>query len=230
MFGGMAWQEWWTYRPSDFLMFSPRVYWQLFAQVNQAWWPVALVLITCLLAAQRLVQRDSQWTSWLLVASLSAAWCSAAVLFHHLHFAPVNSAAQLYAAGFVVQAALLLLWCRGGRWHWRGTPLGLLAFALLLHPALAALSGRAWQQAELFALAPDPTAYATLAALCAWRSAGTPAGIRLWRRRLLFVWPVCWCLVSAATLAVMGSAQAWVPVLVLAAATWGNRSAARVAR
>ena len=32
--------EWWTYRPEDFLLFSPRVYWRLFELHNAAVWPV----------------------------------------------------------------------------------------------------------------------------------------------------------------------------------------------
>jgi hypothetical protein len=36
--------EWWTYRPHDFLMFSPRIYWRLFASINEAGWPLGLLL------------------------------------------------------------------------------------------------------------------------------------------------------------------------------------------
>jgi hypothetical protein len=27
--------EWWTYRPEDFLLFSPRVYWRMFELQNE---------------------------------------------------------------------------------------------------------------------------------------------------------------------------------------------------
>ena len=42
--------EWWTYRPSDFLMFSPRIYWRLFASINESFWPAQPVLIVAGLA------------------------------------------------------------------------------------------------------------------------------------------------------------------------------------
>ncbi len=28
-------QEWWSYRPGDFLLFSPRTYWRLFQLANE---------------------------------------------------------------------------------------------------------------------------------------------------------------------------------------------------
>ena len=38
--------EWWTYAPSDFLMFSPRVYYRLFEFYNRSFWPVAVVSLS----------------------------------------------------------------------------------------------------------------------------------------------------------------------------------------
>ena len=40
--------EWWTYRPSDFLMFAPRTYWRLFELHNEAWWPAQPLLVLAL--------------------------------------------------------------------------------------------------------------------------------------------------------------------------------------
>ena len=37
--------EWWTYRLSDFLMFSPRTYWRLIENYNQAIWPAQVVAL-----------------------------------------------------------------------------------------------------------------------------------------------------------------------------------------
>ena len=33
--------EWWTYRPSDFLLFAPRTYYRLFELYNAEIWPTA---------------------------------------------------------------------------------------------------------------------------------------------------------------------------------------------
>ena len=40
--------EWWSYRPADFLMFSPRIYWRLFASINEAFWPAQPALLAVL--------------------------------------------------------------------------------------------------------------------------------------------------------------------------------------
>ncbi len=99
--------------------------------------------------------------------------------------------------------------------------LALAAGALIGHPLLAALFERPWRQAEVFALAPDPTAIATFAVLLL-----TVARTRAsrWLLRGLWAVPLAWCAVSAATLWTMGSAQAgWVlgaALVAVAAALW----------
>ena len=45
--------------------------------------------------------------------------------------------------------------------------LALFLYALAIHPLIAPLTGRPWTQAEIFGLAPDPTAIATLGILLA---------------------------------------------------------------
>jgi Family of unknown function (DUF6064) len=94
--------------------------------------------------------------------------------------------------------------------------LALFLYALVLHPLMAMLAGRPIEAAEVFAIAPDPTAIATLGLVLMVR--GGPA---TW---LLIAVPSGWCLVSWATLYVMGALEAWVP---LAAA--GIALAARLA-
>src|SRR3982074_3146188 len=42
---GSLMSEWWTYRPEDFLLFSPRVYWRMFELHNAGLWaPQVLAL------------------------------------------------------------------------------------------------------------------------------------------------------------------------------------------
>ncbi|MBU1395976.1 MAG: hypothetical protein KKE84_07510 [Gammaproteobacteria bacterium] len=74
--------------------------------------------------------------------------------------------------------------------------LGLLLFALLMFPLIGPLLGRNWMQAEVFGMAPDPTALATLGVLLF-------ASVRpAWG---LFPIPVAWCLLSGTTLWAMKS-------------------------
>ena len=50
--------EWWTYRPSDFLMFAPRTYWRLFELHNEAWWPAQALLLLAGSAALAWLARE----------------------------------------------------------------------------------------------------------------------------------------------------------------------------
>ena len=198
--------EWWTYRLSDFLLFSPRTYRRLFELYNEAIWPghvlallLAFVLIACLL-------RGGQGR--IVAAILAAAWLWVAWAFHLERYATINWAAPWLAAGFAVEGALLAGYAATGRLvlprpagaaGWAG--LGLIFFAALAQPFLAPLSGRGWSAAEVFGIAPDPTAVATLGALLVAR------GGNAWP---LLPIPLLWCAISGATLWAMEEPDAFV--------------------
>jgi hypothetical protein len=82
-------------------------------------------------------------------------------------------------------------------------------------PLLAPLQGRVWASSEIFGIAPDPTAIATLGFLLFARGKFLP---------LLLPIPVLWCLLSGMTLWTMSALQAWVPLatvaLTAAACVW----------
>lgn len=209
--------EWWTYRPSDLLMFSPRIYARLFESVNLQWWPLALLLPLAGLA----------WV-WLLwrrgaalrpgLAALGVVWIFVAWTFHAERFVPINWAAAAFVLLFALQGlGLLGLAALGGlRVDVRGARavagLALWLLSLLAHPLLAALQDRPWLQAEVFGLAPDPTAIATLGLWLLLR-ADSRAGAWAWRAA--GVLPLAWCAISAAMLATMDAEQAWVPTAAL---------------
>lgn len=215
--------EWWTYRPEDFLMFAPRTYWRLFELHNHAWWPAqvlavlaGLVIAVGLWRGQPAVLRFA-----LVVLALCGAFVAWAFLWQR--YAEINWAAAGFAWAFGAQAIGLLvlasqssLVLATGRVR-RRVGLGLLLWAVLVHPVLALAMGRPWVQAEVFGLAPDPTFIAMLGVLlCAH------GGTRATRVLLAVLRAVAlaWCAVSAATLATMGSAQGWVMLgaMVVAAA------------
>lgn len=220
--------EWWTYRPGDFLMFSPRVYWRLFELLNEAAWPLQPLLLAAGLAGAVALARGRQRLP--VAAGVAAAWGLSAVLFVQQRYVPIN-----WAASFTLPAiALLVLLLPALAWRARqGPPPGgwqrrvavaLALWAVLLHPLLAPLAGRPIAQAELPGLAPDPTALFTLAFLLTLpRASG--AG---WRALTTLAWavPLAWCGFSAFMLATMASAQAWVPLLGAAAAVLARRAGA----
>ena len=207
--------EWWTYRPSDLLMFSPRIYARLFEAVNLQWWPLALLLPLAGLAWAWLLWRRGAGLRPGL-AALAAVWVFVAWSFHLERFVPINWAAAGFALAFALQgAALLGLALTGGvqcrpRGARGAAGLVLWLLALAAHPVLAAAQGRPWLQAEVCGLAPDPTAIATLG-LWLWLQPITR--VATWLTRLLGVLPLLWCAVSALMLSSMQSHQAWVPGL-----------------
>ena len=207
--------EWWTYRPSDFLMFSPRVYARLFELVNEAWWPLHLLVLPAGLLGLAALARGRGGPA--LGLGLSAAWLFCSGVFVHARYLPIN-----WAVGYLLPA-LLLLAVLLPLLAWRardGVPasqpvrqvaLALATWALLLHPLLAPLAGRGWRQAEVIVLAPDPTAIATLALLLALPRLPT----RPWRGVAALAWlmVLAWCTFSAFMLATLGSWNALVLLL-----------------
>jgi len=200
---------------ADLLPFSPRVYWRLFVLENEALWPAQpLLLAAGALLLLRLLRGRRPSGRWLGPA-LGAAWLWTGWHFVALRYGAVNWAAPGLAWGFYAQGALLaalglsgrLAFARRGRRARAG--LGLAAAALLAWPALAPLDGRSWRGAETVAIAPDPTAIATLGLLAlAVRSRWTA---------LLCAAPALWLAVSAATLLAMGAWQGWAVLAALLA-------------
>ena len=201
-------------------MFSPRIYWRLFESINETCWPLQLPLLALglgwlgwQLSPRSRSAGDATWRAAALL--LAALWGWVAWAFLLQRFAPINWPATQFAQAFALQAlALLLLALVGGvagrasTWRFRaGIGLGL--WSLVGHPLLPLVFDRPWQQAEFFGLAPDPTAIATLALLLL---IDTHEPRRRWLLRALWVLPLAWCAISAATLATMGSAQSLVMV------------------
>ncbi len=235
--------EWWTYRPGDFLMFSPRIYWRLFEDINGATWPLPVLAVVLGVAALGWCWRrpGSERVVGLAALLLAAAWGHVAWAFLWQRFAPIQWVASSFAVAFAVQAAAVLASCWQARWTGTGpgaefgvsqpgrrAGLALAAWATVLHPLLAGVQGRPWQQGEVFGLAPDPTALATLAWLL--MTPATSPMARRWRA-LLWVIPVLWCVVSAAQLFTMGALQGAVPLagvgLALAALHCGRHTPKR---
>ena len=192
--------EWWTYSLSDFLMFSPRTYWRLVELYNRDFWPLHLPLLAGGLAALGLAaSRRRNALRWIAFA-LSAAWLWVGWAFLWERYATINWAAQYVALAFAVQALLLMgtslmpsnVAVRQGT-AWRG--LGwLLVAAGLVYPLVGLAVGRPWVQAEVFGMAPEPTALFTLGLLLLSGHPASRAG-----RTLLLPIPVLCLVLGAAT-------------------------------
>lgn len=205
--------EWWTYRFSDFVLFSPRVYYRLFELHNQALWPSQLLTVALGLAILFVLLRPARGRHRFVPALLGALWIWVAWAFLWERYATINWASAYVAPVFALQGLALL---------WFGTVRKCLAFAqrgnlrddvgralfagaLIGYPLLAPLMGRPWFAAEIFGIAPDPTAVGTLAVLAL-------ADGRI--RWLLLLVPCLWCAISGATLWTLDAGGFFVPPLI----------------
>ena len=199
--------EWWTYRPSSFLLFSPRTYYRLFELYNGEIWPAQILALLIGLTILALLRKPSAWRGRTIAVLLAASWLWVAWEYLYSRYAAINWLATYFAAAFALEAFLLIglgivgrgfVWQAPARWvTWAG--MGLVIFAVALHPLIAPMVGRPWSQVEIFAIAPDPTVVATL---------GVLIHISGWRKWMLLPIPLLWCLVSGATMWVMQSADA----------------------
>ncbi len=201
--------EWWTYRISSFLLFSPRTYYRLFEIYNLAVWPAQIAAIILGLAIFALAARVEVGRGRSISGALAACWLFVAIAFHALRYATINWGAVYFAWAFGLEAALLI-WIgviRGRLQFERPRDLagkvghGIFLFALLVEPLVGPLLGREWRGVEIFGVAPDPTAVATLGILLLARGQG---------RWVLMVIPAVWCAVTGAFLTAMKAPDAWI--------------------
>ncbi|HYD71152.1 DUF6064 family protein [Azospirillum sp.] len=222
--------EWWTYALSDFLLFSPRTYYRLFELYNAAVWPGQVPALALGGALAALPVLRVSWGGRMAAAILAVCWLWVAWGYLYTRYATINWAAEYMAMAFVGQALLLVaIGVLGGRLRFGQRPwvgIAFVLFAVAVQPLIGPLAGRTWAQVELFALAPDPTAVATLGVLLAAQRV----------RWELFVLPLAWCAVGGATLWTMEAPDAWVLpaagglalTVALARAVTGPRSCAAV--
>lgn len=212
-----------SYSLVDLIPFSRETYFRLFERYNVGVWPAPIIGLAIGIMALYLARRTEDRllrTSFLLTA---ACWVWVGWVFQVHWYAPLSWPGISFGIGFVLQGVLMAVVL-----GWRptaGTPEGavrdqgpallMLVFALALQPLLGLLSGRPWYGLEVFGGAPDPTVVATLGFLLL-------VGHRL--RWLLSIIPLAWCLISGATLWVLGvSTWAVMPlaaVFYLGVVTW----------
>jgi hypothetical protein len=96
----------------------------------------------------------------------------------------------------------------------------------IAYPLAAPLLGRPWQQAEVFGLAPDPTAIGTLGLLLLLEP-GPERRLPGWLRAtwLVALWaiPVAWCLITGLTLWTLHAPEAIIAPTLAALALLATR-------
>ena len=150
--------EWWTYRPEDFLLFSPRVYWRMFELHNAAFWPLHFATLAAGLAIILLVLRRLPRRGLWVALILAALWAFVGWTFLWSRYAAINWAIAYVAPAFGLQALLLAIAAaRGGlaldqkdAGVWLGVLL--MAIGIVAYPLLPPLFERPWRSAEVIPL------------------------------------------------------------------------------
>ena len=207
-------ETWTSYALSDFLMFSPASYFRRYELANAELWPGQLLLLGVAAWLWWSMRRPRPVFGLRVATPLAAVWAFVAAWFLYRHYAQINLAAIWFALAFMLQALLLLV--LGVTEHDRRSAFerrpvrawhpGLLLFvyALLLHPLVSLASGRPWGGIELFGVAPDATALATLGLLL------TGYRATIWP---VLVLPLVWCLITGLTHIALGYAHGIAPLV-----------------
>ena len=199
--------EWWTYSLEDLLAFSPETYYRLFELYHHDIWPIQILAIILGVTILLLVLRNPPWQGRVISFILAACWLWVAWVYHHQHYASINWLADYYAIGFSLEA-MLLIWAGAFRNKLifrveslivKQAGLGIFLFAVFIQPFIGLFYGRTWIQSELFAITPDATVLATLGLLLLSENKTF---------LLLYIIPLCWSVITAATLWAIGSPDA----------------------
>lgn len=204
--------EWWKYAPSDFLLFSPRVYYRLFELNNEALWPLQLLIAALAVAILYIVTVRVRVGERFIPICLGVIWLWVGWSFLWERYATINWAIVYVLPLFVLEALLLIAIGLLGRGLTRPTShmtvrislYGLLLFSLFGYPLIAPLMGRDWASAEIFGISPDPTAVATLVMLALGQG-------RV--RAVAMIIPATWCVITGVTLWTMEAGDFFVAPL-----------------
>jgi hypothetical protein len=182
------------------LPFTHDQFLDVFGRYNGALWPLALILWLATAVVLALVAWGRP-ASRAVAALLGVHWLVSGAVYHLIYFRPINPAATLFGALFVLEAALVV---------WFGAVRSRLTFAMgraprhvlavlfclygLAYPGIALLSGFDWPRLPLFAV-PCPTTLLT---------AGLLLMVPPRQLRGLAVIPILWSLVGGSAALTLG--------------------------
>ena len=185
----------------------------VYAPHTAAIWPVQIAAYAAGGAAFVLAGRGGASAGCWVAGVLAAMWLWTGIGYYLLHFAPINSAARLFGAAFVLQGALLALAALQGRWlafdapvsGWRaGFGHFLVGHAAMLYPLLGRLVGHDWTEVPSFGVTPCPMTIFTFGLLLLARPE-----VPWW----LLVVPAAWSLIGGSATVLLAVPQDWMLLL-----------------
>lgn len=155
------------------LAYDAEVYFSLMGQYNADIWPAQIVAWVLGILALGLVFFPSRAASIFIGMLLVACWLWTGIGFHWIAFAPLNFAAPVFAALFVLQAILVgIVVARDNSLRFRYTPTAaagagfvLLVAALAVYPAIGPLFGLELARSPMFGVSSQTALLFTLGML-----------------------------------------------------------------
>ena len=200
------------------LPFTREQFFEVFARYNEGVMPLQLALLLLALSAFGAVVVRRRGSDRVVSAILAGLWAWMGIVYHFIYFAPVNPAARMFAAMFLVAAALFA-WAgvARGRLVFDGESRArrvvghaLIAYALVGYPLLSLLLGRQFPELPTFGL-PCPTTLFTAGVLLFLR--------RPYPRRVLIV-PLAWALVGSQAALLLDVPQDFGLIVAAVALAW----------
>ena len=183
------------------LPFDAHQFFEAFARYNAAVWPAPIALELAALVAVVLALRPAARSDRVIGAILGGLWLWTGGVYHLGFFRPINPAATVFGALFVLEGVLLVIAGRQGRLHfaWTRTTVGsggaaLIVFALVIYPILAYVLGHRFPATPTFGL-PCPTTILTLGLLL-WAAPPRPWSV--------LVIPLAWSALGASAAVQLG--------------------------
>jgi hypothetical protein len=194
-------------REAAMLPFTQDQFVAVFVAYNEAVWPAPIAAYLLGGLAVYLAARRRELAARIVPGILGLLWLWNGVAYHWLYFRPINPAATVFGAAFVIQGLLLLVYGSAlGRLgfatqaplrHWAG--LTLIAYAMLLYPLLGLAAGHVYPAAPVFGITPCPLTIFTFGVLLL--ANGSP-----W---LLVVVPALWSVVGGSAAVLLGVPEDW---------------------
>lgn len=176
------------------LPFTTAQFFQVMQRYNDAVWPMQVVLTVAAVVSIALLWTDVRRRSLLVSAVLAFLWAWSGLVYHLGFFYAVNPAAALFGALFLAGAAAFA-WYGVVRERLHFEPvrstravvgLGLIAYALVVYPELAAALGHAYPRMPTFGL-PCPLTIFTIG-LLAFLAPPYP--------RMVLIVPLAWSVIA----------------------------------
>jgi hypothetical protein len=146
------------------LPFTHEQFLAVFAEYNDAVWPVQVVAYLAAAAMCIAIASRNAMAPALVPLALAAMWLWTGISYHWLFFARVNAAASAFGAAFVAQGVLLVFAAVRRRLEFfpadgrLRTVAGwsLIAYAAFVYPAIGSLAGLHFPAAPVFGVTPCP--------------------------------------------------------------------------